>query len=587
MRGKSRSIQLLVAVLCLALAVAGCVAAGGADRPDGGGPADAGARGDSGDGSYRAPKVAPGPVVFVAHDAPFSAYNNRTARANDDQDNAVVLSQVLVDPFIVDGKGRFLLNSDVLISAELTSKDPQVVTYKIKPNVKWSDGIPWSCRDFYLAWLAASGKTEYFTPSTTRGLERATAECRDNNTFVETYRSPYADWRRNYIHHAILPAHVLERETGIPDVTALSPTSAPADLKKAGDFWNSGWVGFKAATMPASGPYRLDSSTSSGRVVLIRNQVWVGNPGGPAMIVLEAVADGAVAVQGLASRQFSVVQLPADPLLADQLRALSGRGVTFETRGGPMVEHLDINLAGPLFKDPVVRTALAQCVDRNQLVEELVRGVRPETQPLGSLAFLPGDARYDDLYSDKMVADARKAQVTLERAGWVLGSDGVYSRAGQRLSFAIGHDGSPAHYREVALIRTQCRQAGMEIADGVGPGSLGDAVARGQFDVTLTTSSRTPRVWSLADHYSTNGALNYQHYRNPEIDAALAVAETEYVESTQLDALVKVDRLLANDLVSLPLFQLPILWAYTNTIDNVYRHASDGVTWNANEWTVS
>ncbi|MGH3709050.1 MAG: hypothetical protein ACRDRQ_13335, partial [Pseudonocardiaceae bacterium] len=170
---------------------------------------------------------------------------------------------------------------------------------------------------------------------------------------------------------------------------------------------------------------------------------------------------------------------------------------------------------------------------------------------------------------------------------WVLGSDGVYSRAGQRLSFAIGHDGSPAHSREVALIRTQCRQAGMEIADGVGPGSLGDAVARGQFDVTLTTSSRTPRVWSLADHYSTNGALNYQHYRNPEIDAALAVAETEYVESTQLDALVKVDRLLANDLVSFPLFQLPILWAYTNTIDNVYRHASDGVTWNANEWTVS
>jgi hypothetical protein len=28
------------------------------------------------------------------------------------------------------------------------------------------------------------------------------------------------------------------------------------------------------------------------------------------------------------------------------------------------------------------------------------------------------------------------------------------------------------------------------------------------------------------------------------------------------------------------------MWAYTNTIDNVYRHATDGVTWNANEWTV-
>jgi peptide/nickel transport system substrate-binding protein len=94
-------------------------------------------------------------------------------------------------------------------------------------------------------------------------------------------------------------------------------------------------------------------------------------------------------------------------------------------------------------------------------------------------------------------------------------------------------------------------------------------------------------VWSLADHYSTKGELNYQHYSNPAVDAALGVAETEYAESTQMDALVKADRLLADDLVSLPLFQLPIMWAYANTIDNVYRHASCGVTWNANEWTVS
>ncbi|MGH3773604.1 MAG: ABC transporter substrate-binding protein [Pseudonocardiaceae bacterium] len=576
----------LAQLACLSLAVTGCVAARGTEHP-GGGPANTLARGDKGDGSYRAPKVPPGPAVVVAHEAPFSAYNNKTVRANDNPDNALVLNQVLVDPFIVDGEGRFLLNSDVLVSAELTSKDPQVVTYKIKPSVRWSDGQPWNCHDFYLAWLAGSGATPYFTPATTRGLDRVTAECRDQDTFVETYRSPYADWRRNYINHAILPAHILERETGIADITALTPASAPAGLKKAGDFWNSAWIGVNATTMPASGPYQFDSATSSTRAVLVRNKAWVGNPGGPAMIALTSVADGAAAVLGLANRQFSVVQPPADPLLADQLRALSGRGVIFAERGGPTVEHLDLNLASPLFRDPVARTAFAQCVDRNKLVDELVRGVRPDAQPLGSLAFLPGEAAYADLYSATMVADAQKAQVTLERAGWVLGPDGVYSRAGQRLSFAISHDGSPAHSREVTLIRTQCRQAGMEIADGATPGGVGGAVVRGRSDVALTTSSTTPRVWSLADRYATNGALNHQHYSKLEVDAALGVAETEYSESTQTDALAKVDRLLAGDLVSLPLFQIPIMWAYTSTIDSVYRDASDGVTWNANEWTVS
>ncbi|MBV8542354.1 MAG: ABC transporter family substrate-binding protein [Pseudonocardiales bacterium] len=590
MRGKSRRVRLLVGFLaqlaCLVLAVTGCGPAGGAGRP-GGGPANTLARGDKGDGSYRAPKVPAGPAVVVAHDAPFSAYNNKTARTNNNPDNAVVLDQVLVDPFVVDGDGRFLLNSDVLVSAELTSKDPQVVTYRIKPNVRWSDGQPWGCRDFYLAWLAGSGATPYFTPATTRGLDRVTAGCRDGNTFVETYRSPYADWRRNYIDQAVLPAHILERETGIADITTLTPTSAPADLKKAGDFWNSAWTGFNAGTMPASGPYRFDSSTSSERTVLTQNKAWVGSPGGPAMIVLTSVADGAAAVLGLANRQFTVVQPPADPLLADRLRALSGRGVIFEERGGPTVEHLDLDLAGPLFRDPVVRTAFAQCVDRNKLVDDLVRGVRPDAQPLGSLAFLPGERAYVDLYSGTMVADAQKAQVTLERAGWVLGTDGVYSRAGRRLSFAISHDGSPAHSREVELIRTQCRQAGMEIADGAASGGLGDAVVRGRFDVALTTSAGTSRVWSLADRYGTNGELNHQHYSNPEVDAALGIAETEYSESTRTDALAKADRLLADDLVSLPLFQVPLMWAYTSNIDSVYRHASDGVTWNANEWTVS
>ena len=577
--------RILVGIASLVL-VAGCVAASKAGRPDGVGTTNTQARGDGGDGSYRAPRVPPGHAVVIVHGAPFSAYNNATAVAKNNPDNDLVLNQVLADPFIVDGNGKLLLNSDMLVSAELTSKDPQVVIYKIRPNVRWSDGQPWDCRDFYLAWLAGSGTTPYFEPASTRGLDRVTAECRNNTTFVETYRSPYADWRRNYLHHAILPAHILEQATGISDVTALRPTSSSEQLRKAGDFWNSRWSGVDLKTMPASGPYQFDASTSSSQTVLIRNNSWLGNPGGPVMLVFTTVADGAAAVAGLVNRQFGVVQLPADPLLADRLRELSARGVIFETRDGPTVEHLDFNLASRLFADPVVRAAFAQCIDRNKLVDDLVRGVRPETQPLGSLIFLPGDARYEDLYSDKMVADAQKAQVTLERGGWVLGSDGVYSRAGQRLSFAISHDGSPAHSQEVDLIRTQCRQAGMEIVNQARSNDLDDVVSHGQFDVVLLASSRIPRVWAAADRYETNGTLNHQHYSNPALDSALGVAETEYAEPTQLDALAKADRLLADDLVSLPLFQIPIMWAYTNNIDSVYRQAPDGVTWNANEWTV-
>jgi ABC-type oligopeptide transport system substrate-binding subunit len=89
----------------------------------------------------------------------------------------------------------------------------------------------------------------------------------------------------------------------------------------------------------------------------------------------------------------------------------------------------------------------------------------------------------------------------------------------------------------------------------------------------------------LADRYATKGKLNHQHYTNPVLDTVLDVAETQYAESVQTDALTKADRLLADDLVSLPLFQVPLMLAYRNNIENVYRPALNGVTWNANEWT--
>lgn len=575
-------------ILCLAFAVTSCGHGAAGDRTDasGGGPASANASGDNGNGTYTAPAVPPGPAIFVAHDSPYTAYNNTTTRMHN-PGNTLVLNQVLTDPFIVDGNGAFLLNSDVMESAELASQDPQVVTYKIKPNVRWSDGEGWDCDDFYLAWLAGSGKAAYFRPATTRGYQWASGECRDDHTFVETYAAPYVDWRRNYVQNSLLPAHVLERVTGIVDITALGPESSQADLQKAGDAWNSGWLGFNADTMPASGPYRIESAPPGGQTVLVRNEEWVGHPGGPDRINFLPVADGAAAVQSLQNQELNVVVPQADPILADRLRALTEQGVVFETRGGSSTVNLDLNLAQPLFQDADVRAAFAQCIDRNKLVEELVRGVSPTAQPQGSLAFLPGDSKYADRYADKMPADSRQAQLTLERSGWVLGADGVYSRQKQRLSFAISHDSSPTDSRAVELIRTSCRQAGMEIIDDAIPDGLGEALTQGSFDVALTTRSLTPPVWSLSDRYGSSGERNYQNYTNPDVDDALGVAQTEYSTSAQTAALMKADRLIADDLVSFPLLQVPIMWSYRNDIDHVFLHSTDGVTWNANEWEVS
>ncbi|HEY2763001.1 MAG TPA: ABC transporter substrate-binding protein [Pseudonocardiaceae bacterium] len=598
--------SLVVGLLCLALATSACAQRGMDDRvtASGGEPASASAAGDNGNGTYNAPDVPSGPAIFVAQGTAYSAYNDTTA-ATTSISNTEVLNQVLAAPFIVDGNGNFLLNADVMVSAELTSRDPQVVTYRIKPDVTWSDGAPFDCRDFYLAWLAHSGKavargpdgkpildaqgkeSDYFRPATTLGYHSATGECRDAHTFVETYSAPYVEWRRNYIQNAVLPAHVLERMAGVSDIAAIGPQSAQPDLKKVADVWNTVWNGFNADTMPASGPYRIESSQPDGRTVLVRNDKWAGKPGGPDRIVFTPAAGDAAEVDGLQHRNVNVVVPGADPVLADRLRALSGRGVVFEARGGPTTDNLELNLARPLFQDVDVRTAFAQCIDRNKLVDDLVRGVNPTAQPQGSLVFLPDSGSFEDQYTDKMPADPRQAQLTLERDGWILGADGVYSRNEQRLSFTISHDGSPTSSRAVELIRGQCRQAGMEIIDRPTPAGFGVALAQGTYDVALTTDSLIPRISSLAERYGSKGEKNFQHYVNPHVDDALEVAQTEYGQPVQVAALQKADKLIAADLVSFPLFQIPVMWAHSDNLGNVFLHNTAGVTWNANEWRVN
>lgn len=596
--------SLSAATLGLALVLAACTNDTG-DAGSGGGraAASATAKGDNGDGTYNAPEVSAGPGIIIAHSSPYTAYNNKTAATNSNG-NTLVLNQVLADPFILDGNGQYLLNADVMESAAMRSEDPQVVTYRIKPDITWSDGQAWDCDDFYLAWLAGSGKAilrdpagqpildaqgreqEYFRPATTSGYERATGECVDSLTFVETYEAPYADWRSNYIQNTILPAHILERETGIADITQITPDSAAAELQRVADFWNAGWQGFAPDTMPSSGPYHIENWQPGAAVALSHNESWAGNAGGPERIVLASIADGAVQVRGLGEETLTVVTPPADPALAGMLRGLATRGVIFEVRGGPAREHLDMNLAHPLFGDLAVRRAFALCIDRNDLVERLVRGVDRHAQPLGSLVRLPGAPGYEDVYSDKMTADAEAAKETLERAGWVLAPDGVYTKAGQRLSFGIVHDGGPRQQQIVQLVRQHCRIAGMEIVDGGGLGSLPETLERGAFDVVLLATERAAQGSSLAARYQTSGEQNFQSYSDPEVDDALEAVKVEDDEAARAAALDTVDRLIAEAYASLPLFAVPDMWAYSDIVDGVFRHPSHDVTWNANEWEI-
>jgi len=603
---RSKTVSALALLTGAALVLGACGGGGGegGDTGTSQGGSRTGAKGDNGDGTYNAPEVPAGGEVVVGHDAPYTAYNNQAADANN-FNNTLVTNMVLTEPFVVDDKLQVLLNKDVMEEVTLTSEDPQVVTYKIKPGVKWSDGEAWDCDDFYLSWLAQSGKavkkdasgnpitdengnpSRYFAPASTTGYELVTAECKDDLTFVNTYSEKFADYQSLYIQGAILPAHILEKETGVADITKVTPDSPAEELQKVADFWNTAWNGFKPELMPASGPYKIESWQQGQSVTLVRNPNWIGKPGGPERIVMRSIADPTAQKQSLENQELHVIAPQADPSVADQLRALSAQGVKYEAGGGLTFEHLDLNFKNPLFQDPAVRKAFAQCIDRNEIVEKLVRGVDPEAKPLGSIMFLPQEEGYQDNYSSLMVANPDEAKKTLEAAGWTLGSDGIFVKDGKRLSFRISHTDIPRRQQTVALIMSSCRKAGIDIQDDTDPNFLDTRVSQGDYDVALFAWVGTPFKSSKKSIYITGGGQNWQGVSNATVDAELPKVDSEFDEAKRIELLQTVDKALAEEIATLPLFQLPNMWAYSDKVDKVTYQGSNGVTWNAWEWQVS
>ncbi|HJT92791.1 MAG TPA: ABC transporter family substrate-binding protein, partial [Mycobacterium sp.] len=71
--------------------------------------------------------------------------------------------------FRIGADGSPSVNTDFFTSVELTSSDPQVITYTINPKAVWSDGAPITWEDIQSQINATSGKDKGFAIAGTNG----------------------------------------------------------------------------------------------------------------------------------------------------------------------------------------------------------------------------------------------------------------------------------------------------------------------------------------------------------------------------------------------------------------------------------
>ncbi len=511
-----------------------------------------------------------------------------------------IMNMVWPQTFIVNNKLQPVLNTQLLESAEVTTQSPMTVVYKLNPKAVWSDGTPITADDFIYNWQTQSGNPAYkdvggqpFTPASSAGYSQiqsvvgsdpsggaacAPGSAADNNagmcpngrTVTVTFKPAFADWRSLFIN--LVPAHI-GRVVG----------------------WNTGFVG---PTQTISGSwYEIQSYNENQSLVLVRNPSYWGTPGKLDKIVFQFFSADSQLVPALENKEINVIN-PTSLSLSIVQNANQLTGISKATVPGLEFEHFDFNQADPYLAKVQVREAIAHGVNRASIIARTVGQISNQIKPLGSRMLMPTQQGYSGTnYS----YDPSLSNNLMKEAGFKKGSDGYWQptygpQKGKDLTFTIqSTSGNQIRAQTEELFQAQMKAIGIKLnIQNYDANTLfGTNLPGGTYQITEFAWFATPFVSGNQSIYcsytnTTNCGENWTHSASSHVDQLMSEGVSAPSQAKENSDFNEADAILWQNMVTLPLYQVPAYFAWTNNLKGVIPNASnDGITWNAQNWTIS
>ncbi|HWQ83847.1 MAG TPA: peptide ABC transporter substrate-binding protein [Anaerolineales bacterium] len=450
---------------------------------------------------------------------------------------------------------------------EPAQMDQMVVRYHLRPGLQWSDGSPLTADDSQYSFEVA----RELYPRVRQNLITHTAvyQAEDSETVLWRGLPGYRDPAYGSIFFQPLPRHAWG--------------SLPAAELLANEGANRAPLGW--------GAYTVVEWTEGDHITLAPNPLYFRAAEGLPYfdnLVFRFISDQDQILAGLLAGECDLIDDTAGlETRASELNQLQEEGkllAAYEV--GTAWEHLDFGieaydpaaLANPtLFQSPQLRQAIATCIDRERLANELFFGISdvpvtyvPPTHPLAN----PDAARY--------AYDPQAGGALLEAAGWLdpdqnpatpRQAQGV-SRIvdGTPLAMELLASNEPEKQAAAAILQSSLAECGIQLdirlvplEELYSPGPEGPVFGRAfqlaQFNWSnsyeppcfLYLSSEIPGPYP--EYARGWGGANASGYRNPEYDTACRLAMNSLPEDPEYAANhLRAQEIFATDLPAIPLY---------------------------------
>lgn len=390
------------------------------------------------------------------------------------------------------------------------SSDGSTYVFKLRKDVKWSDGRPLTSDDVLFTYNLMFAPEYRDVNSPRRGdltQHLASITAPDPYTVIFKTKGVFAPFLVNHGGYGILPKHVLG--------------ALPAAAINSADF-NTG-------PTVVSGAFKFVRWDKGAQVVFDRNPGYYRGPSRLDRFVFKVLPDTVAVANQLKTGEIDMG--PIDPSQVDSMRNVEG--IDMVSFGQPAFQQYAYQLdpskpASQLFSDKTVRQALYYALDRRSIIKTIyfnTEDVADSPEPLVSWAH---DPNTKPVYN----YDPKKANAMLDGAGWKMGSDGIRVKDGRRLQFTITTASGVNTWKSlIQVMQQQWKAVGADVSTKLVtfPNLVSVITDTRDFDIYIVgfnwqADPDQSQMWSSSA--AAPGGFNGFGFKNADVDQALAEAVT-------------------------------------------------------------